>query len=124
MRRTVAGFLVVAMVLPFVLTATVLVSFHLERDRIIKELCVQRALPEAEQTCHGQCQLKKQLQAAEAPQDVPALPRLELRMEPAISSHAGFSLSIPQVRSRSFGPEEHVRMGAGYPSLADPVPWG
>lgn len=123
MRRTVAGFLVVAMALPFVLTATVLVRFHLERDRIIKELCVQRALPEAEQTCHGQCHLKKKLQVQEAPQDLPALPRLELRMEPAVNGHVGIPLSIPQARSRSFGPEEQYRMGAGYPSLSDPVPW-
>lgn len=124
MRRTVAGFLVVAMAMPFVLTATVLIRFHLERDRIIKELCVQRALPAAEQTCHGQCHLMKQLQAQEAPQDLPALPSLELRMEPAISSHAGISLSIPQARSRWYGPDVRYGRGAGYPSLADPVPWG
>ena len=124
MRRTVAGFLVVAMAMPFVLTATVLIRFHLERDRIIKELCVQRALPAAEQTCHGQCHLMKQLQAQEAPQDLPALPSLELRMEPAISSHAGISLSIPQARSRWYGPDVRYDRGAGYPSLADPVPWG
>lgn len=124
MRRTVAGFLVLAMALPFVLTAAVLIVFQLERDRIIKERCVQRALPAAEQTCHGQCHLKKRLQAQEAPQDVPAQPRLELRMEPAISGHAGIALSIPQARSRSFGPAAQFREGEGYPSLADPVPWG
>ena len=39
--------------------AVVMVDFLLERDRIIKELCVQRAVPEMVRTCHGQCYLAK-----------------------------------------------------------------
>lgn len=117
-----ALFLITAMSLPFVFTGAVIIHFQLERDRIIRELCVQRSLPEGMRTCHGQCHLKKRLQA-EAPQHVPAPPRLELRIEPAIPFHARAEGSIREARTRSFEPERAVRMSAGYPFTAEPVPW-
>jgi len=42
-------------------------NFVMQRDRIARELCVQRAVPDAQRTCHGQCHLRKQLQEAGAP---------------------------------------------------------
>ncbi|HEX2616735.1 MAG TPA: hypothetical protein VHL57_04280, partial [Flavobacteriales bacterium] len=85
MRRKLACLLIAAMGLPFVLIAVVLVRFHVERDRIIKEVCVQRAVPEARRTCHGQCHLKKQLEAEpDEGRDASLPPAIELRSEPAI----------------------------------------
>lgn len=38
-----------------------LVQFELDRERIARELCVQREVAEETRTCHGQCHLTKKL---------------------------------------------------------------
>ena len=123
MCRALALFLIVATGLPFALTTLVLVRFQLDRERIISEHCVQRTLPEGEQTCHGQCHLKKQL-CEQAPQAAtPARPHIELRMEPAISSRSHVQVTMPASGSRWFGPEKSIGMAAGHRPIAEPVPW-
>lgn len=125
MRRALAFFLIAATSLPLVLTGFVLVRFHLERDRIIKEKCVQRALPEKKQTCHGRCHLKKQLAAAESRQEnTPTPPRFELRIEPAVVGHTNKLVNVPLGIARLFGPDGPVHVSVGYTATAEPVPWG
>ncbi|MBP6574894.1 MAG: hypothetical protein KA230_10615 [Flavobacteriales bacterium] len=125
MRRALAFLLIAATSLPILLTGFVLVRFQVQRDRIIQERCVQRALPEAEQTCHGSCHLKKQLAAAEAQQaNVPAPPRFELRIEPAVVGHPSVRIHVPEATARKFGPEGSVHLSYGYAATAEPVPWG
>lgn len=125
MRRAVTGLLILAMSLPFALTGFVLVRFELERERIIKEQCVQRFMPETQQTCHGKCHLKRQLRTDEAPQQQAPLPRLTLRVDPAVSVHVTLAcVPVPVATERSFAPEAVGGPAAGHPSIADPVPWG
>lgn len=117
--------LIAMMALPFVLTATIIVRFHLERDRIIREVCVQRAVPEAKRTCHGQCHLKKQLDEEKeaGPADASPSLRVELRVEPAITHDARTWSIDPAASLRCYGPALSAPLPEGFLSLADPVPW-
>ncbi|MBS1583914.1 MAG: hypothetical protein JST66_17080 [Bacteroidetes bacterium] len=125
MQRMLAYGLIAVMALPFVLTATIIVRFHLERDRIIREVCVQRAVPEAKRTCHGQCHLKKQLDEEQdaGPTEAPSPLRVELRVEPAITHDTRPMAVGPTASLRCYGPALSAPLPEGFLSLADPVPW-
>lgn len=121
----VTGLLILAMSLPLVVTALVLVRFELEQERIIKEKCVQRFMPQAERTCNGKCHLKEQLRTDEVPQQQAPMPRLALRIDPVVSIHATLTcVLVPVAAERAFAPEADDALAAGYAFIADPVPWG
>lgn len=125
MRRALVLLLIAATSLPLVLTGFVLIRFQVERARIVEELCVQRTLPEAQQTCHGRCHLMKRLPAAEAQQaSTPAPPRLELRSEPAVVGRPSVVINVPDATARMFGPDGSVHFLTGHSLPAEPVPWG
>lgn len=98
-------------------------GFIFDRDRIAKEFCVQRTLPEGQRTCHGQCHLMKQLLAerndARTPVPPPVLPE---KIQPEwVDQPVRWALVIP---TRSLVTAILVmETRFGFPSGPDPVPW-
>ncbi len=45
--------------------AWITLDFLVERDRIEKDLCVQRMVADGQRTCHGECYLMKRLEKSE-----------------------------------------------------------
>lgn len=124
MRRTLAVLLVLAITLPMVITACVLIRFHMDRDRIIREVCVQRARPIEQNCCKGMCHLRKQLKEQDGEERGPrSLPRIELREEPAITDDTVDQVPVLPACARTFGPEAAFGFAAGYRSITEPVPW-
>lgn len=98
--------------------------FMARRAYIERELCIQREVAAEMRTCHGECQLSKQLRALEqeAEQGFPA-ERIDFRIEPAVESvDKGFRFILSGVQ-RPF-PEWRMEACAGHPRLSEPVPWG
>ncbi len=124
MRRALAVLLITAMAMPMGLTAYVLVQFQLERDRIIKEVCVQRDRPLERNCCKGMCHLRKQLKAQEGEEHGPrSLPRIELREEPAVPVADRTVPLALRASERSFGPRPDPVFTPGFTRVAEPVPW-
>jgi hypothetical protein len=71
--RTTSITIILIMGLTLIIPMCVLVHFQLDRDRIAKELCVQREVAEETRTCHGECHLRDQLKPLQAdePQQAP-----------------------------------------------------
>ncbi len=124
MRRIWSCLLIAAMALPFALTGLVLTRFHLERERIIREACVQRFLPVEQNCCRGTCQLEKRLQEHGLGERQAPTPRIELRVEQAIVHALRAWVIVPEVYARGFAPERGDHLAAGHPSPIEPVPWG
>ena len=125
MFRVLASLLIAAASLPFLMTAFVLVRFHVERERIIKEVCAQRSRPVEQNCCKGSCHLEKQLKDREGQkQSVPLPLRLELREEPAVAMNAREFRMVLAAAERLFGGDPVATARSGHPSIADPVPWG
>lgn len=105
--------------------AGIVLDFLLEQDRIARELCVQRAVPDAKRTCHGQCHMAKQLSAVEGSgeQERPQPPTcryeiqfLEVRKDLPATQHAE--------ATNSFGDARVATLSDGFPRMQDEVPWG
>jgi len=105
--------------------AVVMVDFLLERDRIIKELCVQRAVPEMERTCHGQCHLAKQLkEIAPAKEELPVPPTIRFEVQFA-GAHTAATVHAPQAQLRPGYPlDRSYAVLSGFPTCTEGVPWG
>ena len=104
--------------------AFVMVDFLLERDRIIKELCVQRAVPELERTCHGQCHLAKQLkETAPEKEELPVPPTIRFEVQFA-GAYTAALVPVPQADLRSGYPvDRSYAVLSGYPTGPEGVPW-
>jgi hypothetical protein len=59
--RFLAAFLLLQFTAVLITPALIVADFMVERDHIVRELCVQRMVPEAQRSCHGDCCLKKRL---------------------------------------------------------------
>ena len=59
--RSLAAILLLQFLTVLIAPAFVVADFIVERGHIVRDLCVQRMVPEAERTCHGDCCLKKRL---------------------------------------------------------------
>lgn len=105
--------------------AVVMVDFLLERDRIIKELCVQRAVPEMERTCHGQCHLAKQLkETAPKKEELPVPPTIRFEVQFA-GVYTAFTVDAPRTDLRSIHPvDRSYAVLSGFPTCPEGVPWG
>lgn len=124
MRRALASLLLLATSLPLVVTGFVLVRFQLERDRIIREVCVQRDRPIEKNCCKGSCQLEKQLKEQEGQEPGSSVPpRIELRVEPAVLCGPMRATLCLAASVRLFGGDPASPTRAGHPALADHVPW-
>lgn len=64
-KNLIAGFLFLLMGFQVSNSLFTVAFYELEKSFILKELCVQKSLSADENTCQGQCFLKKQLREAE-----------------------------------------------------------
>ena len=105
--------------------AVVMVDFLVERERIVRELCVQRAVPEMERTCHGQCHLTRQLKETRPKQEeMPAPPtiRFEVQFAGALSAALW---PVPRADLRpSYPVDRAYAVLPGHPTGPEGVPWG
>jgi len=93
--RFTAPFLVALWFLAYAAPSWVVVRFVLDRDRIIKEECVQRGVPLAERTCFGQCHLVKQLNELEEKEQQGAPTGTTLKWEPEADQRNAVSGAEP-----------------------------
>jgi hypothetical protein len=101
----------------------VVADFLLERNRIERELCVQRMVPDDMRTCHGECQLKKRLdQNRDQERNLPEILRAFriLEMLPA-DRNSDNLLPASELSLRWKLLNEGVL--EGYPHVPAPVPW-
>lgn len=103
---------------PFAIVA----DFLVERDRIARELCVQRLTPESMRTCHGQCYVMKKLRSVEQQeQRLPEGLRV-LKLDDAVAEHRVLSLVLPTptlIRTS----DEGAAALEGVPTSVEHVPW-
>jgi|694.fasta_scaffold05036_9 hypothetical protein len=104
--RFTAPFLVALWFLAYAEPSWVVVRFGLDRDRIIKEECVQRGVPLAERTCFGQCHLVKQLNDLEEKEQQGAPTGTTLKWEPEADQRNAVSLGEPAPNDLN-GPYRH-----------------
>ncbi|MCU0320288.1 MAG: hypothetical protein MUE88_09460 [Flavobacteriales bacterium] len=120
--RGIAASLFALMVGLILAPAILVVEFHADRDRIARELCVQRDVVEDMRTCHGECQLSKRLRALEHEANAPfPMERLESRFEPQVPVGDVLRLvpPTPQRALAELNGQPASRCGRGY-SLALP----
>lgn len=120
MKKAVAALVVLLYAGQFLVPAFIVGRFIAQRERIERELCVQRERAEGMRTCHGECHVMKQLRAAEDAAADHKLPQLPGRTQPEWCSHAQVLLPVPPVHhklfatvraavhQRPFEPQEHV----------------
>jgi hypothetical protein len=121
--RGVAASLFVLMVGLLLAPALVLLEFHADRERISRELCVQREVVEEMRTCHGECQLSKRLRALEHEADAPfPMERIELRFEPLVPLDGALTLDLPIASARAFPNCAAALLERPLP-VPDGVPW-
>ena len=103
--------------------ALIMADFIVDRDRIERELCVQRERAADVRTCHGECHMVKQLRAAEEAAAQHAPPALPMKVQPewfvgrADEPVFGESIDLQWPRIAQALP-------AGERTTAEPVPWG
>lgn len=117
-RATAILFLVVLVIAEFGATA-ILLDFHVESERIIAELCVERDLLPEMQTCKGQCHLSKKLK------EVTSDP--ENQSQFVLFEYVGKPASQGVVAPPTFYREEADFFSDnelnGFVRSAEPVPW-
>ncbi len=73
----------------------IVADFWIEQDRIQRELCVQRMVPDAQRTCHGECSLMKRLdKCGEREQNLPNELRA-VRIGEMIADESGLAVMLP-----------------------------
>lgn len=115
--------MVLLLLAELVAPAVVVLDFLVERDRIAKEICVQRLTPESMRTCHGQCYVMKKLRSVEQQErDLPDCLRA-MRMDDAMP------LEMRSISGQQFGaslrwPTHDTRTLPGSVPSPEHVPWG
>lgn len=113
MIRTFSILLLVAILWPMLMRDVIVLSFYLQRDRIARELCEEKA--NASSCCKGSCVLKKELQKTREDEHS-GLPELRLKTEIA-SYIPGKILSLPDLISFHASPVEYY-----LPPVSDYIP--
>lgn len=121
--RIVCYLLLIAFTAVLLAPGFIVGDFLFERQRIQRDLCVQRMVPDAQRTCHGQCCLMKRLRKAEQKeQGVPAELR-SLRLDDAVPTSVGARMVVPQVVSVINAGARCALPLEGFVGSSDPVPW-
>ncbi|MBL8003425.1 MAG: hypothetical protein JNL05_15835 [Flavobacteriales bacterium] len=122
--RTLAPVLCVLWLLAYGAPSWVLLRFELDRDRIVREECVQRGVPLEERTCFGQCHLVAELNDLKDKEAGQGAPQLASKWEPeapAKDDHSEF-LSNESV-APNMAPMRAEGLLSGHPRVAEGVPW-
>lgn len=101
----------------------IVADFLVERNRIERELCVQRMVPDDLRTCHGECQLSKKLRAVDQrsenlPNELKAVHIDEML---PVAERAPMPLTGPETDRVWTGRADKER--DGYPERPAHVPW-
>ncbi len=99
-------------------------NFVAQGDRIARELCVQRSVPEAQRTCHGQCHLRKQLKEAGDPTNDkgPLAPSFRYEEQCLERSTLRVDVLAPPASSRALPPEPACAPLPGHVPRQEGVP--
>lgn len=122
MKKAVVALVVLLYAGQFLVPAFIVGRFIAQRERIERELCVQRERAEGMRTCHGECHVMKQLKSAEDAAAGHTPPQLPKRTQPESWSSVRIAVPVPPVFA-----VEHARVSPqavarpGEP--LDPVPW-
>ncbi|MBL0043747.1 MAG: hypothetical protein IPP33_04820 [Flavobacteriales bacterium] len=121
--RFTAHVLLLALLASVFAPAIIVGEFLVDRDRITRELCVQRLVPEEMRTCHGNCYLSKTLRKVDQqertlPDELRSmrLPEVVITGYPLQLSASGFQCSLTAI------PEQCATCD-GWAFASDPVPW-
>ena len=99
-------------------------EFVIEKERIARDLCVQRAEPEEQRTCHGQCHLAKKLKtsAGTEQQRVPAPPDFRFEVQ-FVVTHGSPRFLAADPAIAPFGPARDMGTCGGFVRCPEVVPW-
>ena len=98
-------------------------DFMVERDRIERELCVQRMVPDEQRTCHGECCLMKRLEkSGEREQNLPVELRA-VRIGDMITDDSALPVIIPLDAAELAWAVLTEEPREGHPGPLAPVPW-
>ena len=105
------------------LPAGIVLDFMVDQDRIIRELCVQRLVPEEMRTCHGHCYLSQKLREVDTRErDLPIALRA-LKLDDAIPTRAGLQLTVVGPSPTVLPPDQGGTTLTGCVPVSEPVPW-
>lgn len=121
--RGISPFLLLHFLAVTLAPAWIVADFMMERDRIARELCVQRAVPDGQRSCHGECCLMKRLEkSGEREQNLPTELRA-LRIGDMITDHGASALVIPPDGAELAWATLIEEPREGHPRPHAPVPW-
>jgi hypothetical protein len=103
--------------------AWITLDFLVERDRIEKDLCVQRMVADGQRTCHGECYLMKRLKKSEGrEQNLPNELRA-FRIGDMIALEVDHALISPKEKDKPIWAKLELALLAGHTRPLSPVPW-
>ncbi len=121
--RGISTFLLLHFLAVMLAPAWIVADFMVERDRIQRELCVQRMVPDEQRTCHGECCLMKRLEkSGEREQNLPFELRA-LRIGDMITDDDASELVIPLDGARPAWATMTEEPREGHTRPHAPVPW-
>lgn len=97
-KKLISFILVICLVAPMLMRNAVLISFFMHREKIAKELCIEK--DNEKSCCKGSCQLKKELNKVEkeaGESTIPATGKIEILWDHYIAeySYSAFFDSAP-----------------------------
>ncbi|HQV39174.1 MAG: hypothetical protein IPO60_07130 [Flavobacteriales bacterium] len=121
--RGISAFLLLHFLAVTLAPAWIVADFMVERDRIERELCVQRMVPDEQRTCHGECSLMKRLEkSGEREQNLPAELRA-VRISDMITDDGTLALVIPPDGAKLAWATLIEEPREGHPRPHALVPW-
>ena len=121
--RFLAAILLLQFISVLVGPAFIVVDFVVERDHIERDLCVQRMVPDAQRSCHGECCLKRRLDESGARERNMPTELRALRLSDMLAD-GGALLPAPEMRKvNSLWDTLQQGTLAGHTRLSAPVPW-
>lgn len=104
--------------------ACIVVDFLLDQDRIARELCVQRLVPDEMRTCHGHCYLSKKLKEVDARErDLPDVLR-SVKLDDALAQRTAWRVCLDVDTGVPLWPSLAEDELPGHVPVSEPVPWG
>ncbi len=121
--RFLAALLLLQFVTVLFAPAFIVGDFIAERSYIERDLCVQRMVPDAERTCHGDCCLKRRLDESGARERNMPTELRALRLSDMLAD-AEALVPIPVTKElKSFWGNLQEGTLVGHTRLSAPVPW-
>jgi len=121
--RPLAPLLCALWLLAYAAPSWVVLHFRFERDRIVREECVQRGVPLAERTCFGHCHLVRELNAWKDREDRSGAPVTMTKWEPeALPCDEGPDAALKSGPLTHRSMDRIIAISAGFPTGPEGVP--